>query len=187
MARILIADDHPMIREALSTRLTNLGHTVVGEAANGHAAVALSQNTDCDLILMDISMPQMGGLAAAKQIRAHVPGLPILVVSTHDRADYVRAVQTLEIEGYLLKSAGLSEMRQAIDQILSGRPYFSPPVQRMLTNTDDEGEGALTQREEEILALVHQGLRSKEIAARLDISTRTVEAHRRNLNRKLDG
>lgn len=182
MARILIADDHSMIREALTSRLEALGHRVVGEAEDGKQAIALATKTACDLLMIDISMPGLDGFAASRKIRLKMPDLPILIVSTHDRQDYISTVKQLSVQGYLLKSASLQEMGAAIDALLSGGTYF--PARKALV--DAPGGEDLTQREAEILTHIRAGLLSKEIAARLDISIRTVEAHRRNLNRKLN-
>ena len=178
MAKILIADDHSMVREAL-------GHELVGEAEDGDALLDLwATQGDCDLILLDISMPGKNGLEVAKMIKAKDPHQRILILSTYDRQDYVHGVQALGIEGYLLKSVDLEEMRRAIDIVLLGGLYFTQPVKERLTQGFEEPRDDLTSREREVQGMIDQGLRSKEIAARLNISPRTVEAHRRNLNRK---
>lgn len=185
MAKILIADDHSMVREALVQRLTMLGHEMVGEAENGEALLKIwEEERACDLILLDISMPGKNGLEVAKAIKAKAPDQRILILSTYDRQDYVHGVQALGIEGYLLKSVDLEEMRRAIDIVLLGGLYFTQPVKDRLTQGFEEPRDDLTSRERQVQGLINEGLQSKEIAARLNISPRTVEAHRRSLNRK---
>jgi len=185
MAKILIADDHSMVREALVQRLTMLGHELVGEAESGETLLNLWQKTKVsDLILLDISMPGMNGLEVAKAIKAKAPGQRIMILSTYDRQDYIYGVQALGIEGYLLKSVDLDEMRRAIDIVLLGGLYFAQPVKDRLSQGFEDPRDDLTSRERQVQSLVDEGLRSKEIAARLNISPRTVEAHRRSLNRK---
>jgi len=185
MARVIIADDHSMIREALATRLVQLGFEVAGEADSGETLLSLLDTLPCDLILLDISMPGMSGLEAAEKIKAARPDQKILILSTYDRQDYVHAVQAMGIDGYLLKSADLEEMRRALDVVLLGGFYFSDHLKELMSKGPQEEGPQLTGRERQILNLIEQGLRSKEIAARFNISPRTVEAHRRNLNRKL--
>ena len=186
MAKVIIADDHSMIREALVTRLTQLDFEVVGQTESGEALLELLKTHTCDLVLLDISMPGMSGLEAAEKIKSARPEQKILILSTYDRQDYVHAVQAMGIDGYLLKSADLEEMQRALDVVLLGGFYFSDPVKEIMARGPAEDAVDLTARERQILKLIEQGLRSKEIAAQFNISTRTVEAHRRNLNRKLN-
>lgn len=184
----IVADDHELVREALQMRLQKMDVQIVAEASNGQEVIELAQKVDCDLILMDISMPVLNGVEATQKIKLADASQKVLVLSTHDSQEYVRAVATAGADGYLLKSADFDEMQRAVRIVAMGGSYFAETVRHKLFGDRDFSEKkfeTLTQREKEVLRMIEQGLRSKEIAHRLNISTRTVEAHRRNLNRKL--
>ena len=186
--KAIIADDHELVREALTVRLKRMGVDVVGEAPDGESVVSLAQSVDYNLILMDISMPGLNGIDATRQIKSAYPEKKILILSTYDSQDYVRGVASAGADGYLLKSADLEEMEKALQIIAMGGSYFAEPLKHKLfgeRDFEDDRHAKLTSREKEVLLLLDQGLRSKEIAQRLNISTRTVEVHRRNLKQKL--
>jgi two-component system nitrate/nitrite response regulator NarL len=185
----IIADDHELVREALQVRLQRMDVKIVAEAVNGRQAIDLATSIDFDLILMDISMPIINGVEATQRIKQANPSCKILVLSTHDSQDYIRAVAAAGADGYLLKSADFDEMQRAVQVVAMGGSYFAETIKEKLFGDrayDDTKHQSLTLREREVLRMMDEGLRSKEIAHRLNISTRTVEAHRRNLKRKLD-
>lgn len=184
----IIADDHELVREALQMRLKKMDVNIVAEAADGQQAVTLAEAVDFDLILMDISMPVLNGVEATQKIKEANPERKILVLSTHDSQDYIRTVAAAGADGYLLKSADFEEMQKAVQVVAMGGSYFAESVKQKLfgeRDYEDEKMQSLTIREKEVLRMIDEGYRSKEIAHRLNISTRTVEAHRRNLKRKL--
>ena len=184
----IIADDHELVREALHVRLKKMGVDIVGEAVDGQQVIDLAENTDFDLILIDISMPVLNGVEATQRIKHANAASKILVLSTHDSQDYVRAVASAGADGYLLKSADFDEMQRAVQIVAMGGSYFAETVKQKLFGADEkdaERHQSLTLREREVQQFIDQGMRSKEIAHRLNISIRTVEAHRRNLKRKL--
>ncbi|MGA0235028.1 MAG: response regulator transcription factor [Alphaproteobacteria bacterium] len=184
----IIADDHELVREALQMRLKKMDVNIVAEASDGQQAVNLAQSVDFDLILMDISMPVLNGVEATQKIKATNPEQKILVLSTHDSQDYIRTVAAAGADGYLLKSADFEEMQKAVQVVAMGGSYFADIVKQKLfgeRDFEDDRLRSLTIREKEVLRMIDEGLRSKEIAHRLNISIRTVEAHRRNLKRKL--
>ena len=184
----IIADDHELVREPLQMRLEKMDVKIVAEAADGQQVIDLAQSVEFDLILMDISMPVMNGVEATQRIKDADPSRKILVLSTHDSQDYVRTVAAAGADGYLLKSADFEEMQRAVQVVAMGGSYFAETLKQKLfgdRDYEDEKLQSLTLREKEVLRMIDEGLRSKEIAHRLNISTRTVEAHRRNLKRKL--
>lgn len=186
--RAIIADDHELVREALQVRLKKMDVEVVGEATDGQRVIDLAQTTDFDLIVMDISMPVLNGVEATQQIKQANASSKILVLSTHDSQDYVRAVAAAGADGYLLKSADFDEMQRAVQIVAMGGSFFAETIKHKLFGAaEEDGERlkSLTLREREVQQFIERGMRSKEIAHRLNISIRTVEAHRRNLKRKL--
>ena len=177
-----------MVREALYVRLKKMDVQIVAEACDGAQVVELAESVAFDLILMDISMPVLNGVEATRLIKQADPSRKILVLSTHDSQSYIRAVASAGADGYLLKSADFEEMQRAVQVVAMGGSYYADTVKEKLfgdRDFSDEKFNTLTHRETEVLRMIDQGLRSKEIAHRLNISLRTVEAHRRNLNRKI--
>ena len=179
----------PTLAQASKSPSAKTQIKIVAEAVNGRQAIDLATSIDFDLILMDISMPIINGVEATQQIKQANPSCKILVLSTHDSQDYIRAVAAAGADGYLLKSADFDEMQRAVQVVAMGGSYFAETIKEKLFGDrayDDTKHQSLTLREREVLRMMDEGLRSKEIAHRLNISTRTVEAHRRNLKRKLD-
>ena len=194
--RILLAEDHAVMRTGLRLVLERQpDFQVVGEASDGREAVALAQEHKPDVILMDIGMPNLNGIEAARQVTASLPQTAVVVLSMHsDEAYVLRALQAGAL-GYLLKESAESDLIAAIRAVHSGKAFFSPAVSRMLVEDyvrqlqDREIEDSyelLTTREREVLQLIAEGRSNKEIASMLNLSLYTVESHRGNLMAKLN-
>ena len=194
--RIVIAEDHTILREGLKALLSaGPGIQVVGEAEDGREAVRLALELKPDLFLMDISMPRMSGIEAIREIRKQVPQTRILVLTVHKSEEYVLAALQAGVDGYILKDATHAELLTAIQTVLSGKPYLSPEISGKVIEGYLEGKRggqtdsaweSLTHREKQILKLIAEGYKNKEIADFLCISLKTVEKHRDNLIKKLD-
>lgn len=200
--RILIADDHDVVRSGLRVLLTSFpDFTVVGEAADGEEAVRLAAERKPDVILMDISMPHLDGIEATTRIIEDQPDARIVILSVHEDEEYVKRILKAGARGYVLKNARRKEIAQAIRSALSGERFFSPGISRLIVNgyiknsaappsspqqPDTRGDQRLTRRETEILGYIAKGLTNKQIAERLYLSFRTVNTHRTNIMQKLD-
>ena len=191
--RILLADDHTLVRAGVRRILeAQPGITVAGEVSDGDAALDFLRASPVDVLVLDLTMPGTDGFEVLRQVKATLPGMKVLVLTMHANAEYVaRAVQD-GADGYLLKDSAVQDLVAAIEAVQAGRAYYSPPVQRELSellrahSAPPRPMDMLTDREREVLRLVVKGLSTKEIASQLDISTRTVETHRANLMRKLN-
>lgn len=193
--RVLIADDHAVVREGIRHVLSaDAGFAVVGEAADGAAAVEQAVALRPDVIVLDLTMPALSGLEAAVRIRELAPAVRILVLSIHDRGEYVQESIRAGAQGYLRKDSPPPELRRAVRVVHEGGSFFSTPVLQNLSTAlhneteDQEREnrlGGLTAREREVLVEIARGKTNKEIAHALGIGVRTVESHREALMRKL--
>ena len=192
--RVLVADDHALVREGIRHVLdAEPGIDVVAEARNGREAVELAMVHRPDVIVLDISMPEESGLAAAARLRQLLPAARVLILSMHDQAEYVREGMRIGTHGYILKDSAGEELRAAIRAVHAGGTFFSPAVVRRLTSVPPVAAPSaasqldtLTPRERDVLDGVARGLTNKAIAGELGISRRTVEAHRESLMRKLE-
>jgi DNA-binding NarL/FixJ family response regulator len=194
--RIVIAEDHTILREGLRSLLAaNANFEVVGEAGDGREAIRQVKKLKPDLILTDLSMPKMNGMEAIKEIKRESPATKILVLTVHRAEEYILATFRAGADGYLLKDSTHSELLMAAKKVLSGTHYISPEISEKVIEGYIEGKKSLksrtswetlTQREREILKLIAEGYRNKEIAGDLCISVKTVEKHRANLMEKLD-
>ncbi len=192
--RLLLADDHVMLRQgtlAMLTREPDL--TVVGEANDGAEAMRLAEVLRPDIVVMDVRMPGVNGIEATRQIRARLPEVQVLVLTAHDDDEYVFALLEAGASGYLLKTAPVSELVKAIRDVAAGESAMAPSIVRKLVHRvsgrkaahgDDEIE-ALTGREMEVLKLLAQGMTNKQMADALVISDRTVQTHLSNIFAKL--
>lgn len=196
--RIVLADDHALVRDGIRARLDTFADIVIaGEATNGREAIDLVNSLQPDLVMLDISMPVLGGLQAATTIRAQQPDIGILVLSIYDNSEYVRGALQAGANGYILKDVSATGMVDAIRSVANGGTYFSRKVTPDLfaegqssANTGAQTAAqtyGLTERESQILGDVARGLANKEIAQKYEISVRTVESHRKNLRDKVGG
>ncbi len=186
--KLLLVDDHPLVRDGVRVRLEAVPHfEVVGEAGDAQAALEAARTLSPDLALMDIGMRGMNGIALTEKFAEAFPEIAVLVLSMHDNLEYVRQVIRAGARGYVLKDAPASELVEAIDAVLAGRPFYSAQLamrmaEQAITPTPVE---ALTPRERDILDGIAKGYANKRIADELGLSVRTVESHRLNLKRKL--
>ena len=194
--RIVIAEDHTILREGLRSLLSSSPNfEIIGEAGDGREAIRQVKKFKPELILTDLSMPRMNGMEAIKEIKRESPATKILVLTVHRAEEYILATFRAGADGYLLKDSTHSELLMAVKKVLSGTHYISPEISEKVIEGYIEGKKSLksrtswetlTQREREILKLIAEGYRNKEIAGDLCISVKTVEKHRANLMEKLD-
>ncbi|RPH58056.1 MAG: DNA-binding response regulator [Acidobacteria bacterium] len=188
--RVLIAEDQRLIGEGFSSLLRGAGFDVVGEATDGHEAIRLSEQLRPDVAVLDISMPGLNGIDAARAIQRSCPDTKTLIVTMHSDDAYVVDALRAGIGGYVLKSQAGPDLVSAINQVVQGNVYLSPGISGALANAVrsnvDVPEDPLTPREREVLQLVAEGMTSKEVSNMLHVSPKTVDAHRASIMRKLD-
>jgi len=193
-SRILIADDHELVRKGLRLVLqAQPGWVVCGEAANGREAVEKALETRPHVVIMDLTMPELNGLEATRKIRRALPDCEVLILSMHHSEQLVHEILTAGARGYILKSDAGDSIVTALAALRQHKPFFTSKVSELLLNTyldpDRSAAGeapALTPREREIVQLIAEGKSTKEAANLLGISEKTAETHRTNLMRKLD-
>jgi two-component system, NarL family, nitrate/nitrite response regulator NarL len=190
--KVLLADDHPVVRKGLQTCLSKRANLkVVGEAADGDEALRKARELSPDVVLMDISMPGMNGLAVTEVLRKEAPDMKVLVLSVHSNKDYIFRVIQAGAHGYVSKEAPPEELLRAIESVYSGEPHFSEDIARAALNEFVSSGGKkepfaqLTSREREVLVLIAEGQSNKEIADKLGIGVRTIETHRERIMRRL--
>jgi len=200
--KILIADDHDVVRSGLRVLLqTDPEFAVVAEASDGDQAIRLVSEKNPDVILMDISMPGLDGIEATKRILQRHPDAKVVILSVHEGEEYVHQILTAGARGYVLKNAGKKEIIHAVRAALSGEPFFSPGISRLIVDgflrrgagpSSSEppsravSDNRLTKREIEILEYIARGFTNREIAEKLFLSVRTINTHRTNIMQKLD-
>jgi two-component system response regulator NreC len=190
--KVLVADDHQILREGLVTLLAKAGMTVVGEAADGRTVVRLARELKPHVVIMDIAMPELNGIEATRQIVADVPGIKIIALSMHADKHFVRGMLQAGASGYLLKHCASQELVQAIRAVRNHQMYLSPGITELVVEDFKSASGdasafsVLSPREREILQLYSEGKISREIAETLHISLKTVEAYRRQIMEKMD-
>jgi DNA-binding NarL/FixJ family response regulator len=182
--RLLLADDHPLFLDGVR-RLLESKYDVVGMVADGKALITAAQNLQPDVIVVDISMPEMNGLAAAQIIRKTVPAAKFIVLSVHSDQAYAREAFRVGVRGFVSKRGAGAELLTAIKQVLEGRTYVSPLVSPETPGASKETK-PLTLRQLEILRMVAEGYQNKEIAELLKISVKTVEFHKTRIMTELD-
>jgi DNA-binding NarL/FixJ family response regulator len=183
--KVMIVDDHPMVAEGIQSILESYDDlTVVGCLSNGRAAIEQFEALDPDVILMDLNMPEVGGLSATEIVLERRPGTRIVILSMHDNPEYISSALSHGAMGYILKDVPTDEIKLAIDSVMRGEKYLCTGARGSIEPKSGDTE-ALTEREQTILLQLAQGKSNKDVALILDISVRTVETHRKNIKRKL--
>lgn len=194
--KVVLAEDHTILREGLKSLLSSdQEFEVVAEAKDGREAIQCVREWKPDLILTDLSMPRMNGMEAIREIKRESPKSKVLVLTVHKTEEYILATLKAGADGYLLKDSTRAELLMAAKKVLSGKPYISPEISKKVIEGYLEGRKnlktqtvweILTPREREILKMIAEGYKNKEIADDLCISVKTVEKHRANLMEKLN-
>ena len=193
--RILLADNHKLSVDGLRAMLAKQpGTEIVGEAGDGRAAVRLAQELLPDLVIMDIGMPVLNGMDATRQITSELPAVKVLAVSMHADRQYVSGMLAAGASGYVVKDSAFAELAQAVQVVMRGGRYLSPDVVdvvvddyvQRLAPAPGSGLARLSEREREVLQLIAEGHATADIAARLHVSRKTVETHRKNVMVKLE-
>ena len=189
----MLADDHPVVRKGIASCLSRHQHLeITGEASDGLETIRKAKQLSPDIILMDIDMPQMNGLAVTEVLRKELPQVKVLILSMHSNSEYVLRIIQSGARGYVLKEASPEELVKAIETVQSGESFFSSDVARVALNQfvrgngEDANSAQLTRREREVLIQIAEGLSNKEIASHLGVGVRTVETHRERIMRKLN-
>ena len=185
--RTLIVDDHPMVAEGIQSILETYDDIeVVGTLGDGQSAVDQLTTLAPDVVLMDLNMPGVSGLAATEMMLERRPDTRILILSMHDSPEYIATAMRHGAKGYVLKVVPTDEIRTAIDTVMQGKTYLCTGAAEALEPNISDGRETLTGREQAVLLELAMGKSNKEVALDLDISVRTVETHRKNIKRKLD-
>ncbi|MBD1914595.1 MULTISPECIES: response regulator transcription factor [Cyanophyceae] len=192
--QLVIADNHALVRAGFRLLVEDIdGIEVVGEAENGHEALQLVETLKPQIVLMDIAMPEMNGLEATARIAHEFPQVRVLILSMHANEEYVYQALRSGASGYLLKDSGIEDLERALRAIARGETYLCPAISKYVVSDyvrrlsqDQSPLDQITPRQREILRLIAEGKSTKDIAAMLYISTKTVETHRTQLMDRLD-
>ncbi len=193
--KILLADDHRIMRYGIKSLIeNNSGMEVIAEAESGRTAVRLARDLSPNVVIMDIEMPDLNGIEAARQIIAYTPDIKVIVLSMHSDREIIAEMLKIGAKGYLLKDSDPDEVIKAINTVVAGKTYLSPEITdivakdyvNQLLTSDCSVLSVLTPREKEVLQLLAEGKTTKQIASSLFISVNTVETHRRQIMDKLD-
>lgn len=184
---VVIVDDHPMVAEGIQSVLESFDDIdVLTTLSNGRAAVDYVETHDVDVVLMDLNMPDLGGLTATEMILESKPDTRILILTMHDSPEYISTALNHGAVGYVLKDVPTDEIKIAIDTVMRGERYLCTGAKGSLEPMSNGDRESLTSREQTVLLQLARGKSNKEVAIELDISVRTVETHRKNIKRKLD-
>lgn len=183
--RVLLADDHILVLEGLS-KLLQKDFDLVGTASTGAEAVEMAANFQPDVVLMDISMPGVNGIDAARQLRERVPNAKVVALTMHNSPTYVRESMKAGMAGYVLKQSAATELSAAVQTVMRNERYITPALSETNGRSGTDADDLLTSRQRQVLALIAEGCIAKEIAARLGISVRTAEFHRVSIMQKLN-
>jgi two-component system, NarL family, response regulator LiaR len=188
MIRVLLADDHKIVRQGTKLYLESMGVEIVGEAVNGYEAVDLSCKLKPDVVIMDIHMPELTGIEATRRIRHDAEDVRVLVLTAYDNPSYIHALLEAGADGFVLKTAELSELFKALQEVAIGKRAFSPEILQRAAQHERENTliENLTERELDVLREAAQGLTNKQIGLKLFISDRTVQGHLQNIYQKLN-
>jgi DNA-binding NarL/FixJ family response regulator len=193
--RILLADDHTILRDGIRSLLEDeTDMEVIGEAEDGHSAVKMTAQLAPDVVVMDIAMPLLNGLEATRQIKRNNAQVKVLILTMHENEEYIRQVLATGAMGYILKDAAARELLGAIRAVHRGEAVLSPAITRLVIEDylrwgkpqPEPVSNGLSAREREVLQLIAEGYTNKQIGEILCISVKTVQAHRNNLMQKLD-
>lgn len=193
--RIILADDHKIVRDGLRTLIEKeKDMEVIAEAEDGRTAVKLAKKLSPDLVIMDITMPDMNGVDATREIVHTVPGVKVIALSMHSDRQFVTGMLEAGASGYLLKDCAFDELARAVRAVVANQTYLSPRIADIIIDryvrksfgTDSSAFSVLTQREREVLQLLSEGMTTKEMAFHLSVSVKTIETHRRNIMDKLN-
>jgi two-component system response regulator NreC len=188
--RIVLADDHVLIRQSLKSLLEREGFQVVAEGSDGQEAVHHAESLQPEIVVMDISMPILNGLNAAREMSRTCPKTRIILLTQHDEGQYVSEALDAGVKGYVLKNQVASDLLLAIRQVSRGQVYLSPGVSRAVMDAyqckSEKAKNSLTLREKQVLQLIAEGKSTKDIGSLLGISVKTAESHRTRLMHKLD-
>lgn len=191
--RLIIVDDHKIIRESLSKLLSNINNIeIVGEASNGRELLGLLENISADIILMDISMPEMNGIESTMLISNKKPWIKVIGLSIHSQAVIIKRMLAAGAYGYVTKNSSSSELFTAIEKVKNNQKYLCPEAMASITNDltgqeDDPGRTPqFTLKELEVIRLIAEGYCNNDIASKLFVSTKTIERHKTNLFKKLN-
>ncbi len=194
--RILLADDHTIVRQGLARLLEDQpGFKVVGEAINGRIAVDKARELEPDIVIMDIAMPEMNGIEAAKRIRKYLPKTKILILSMYSHEHYIHELLEAGVSGYLLKDSSGLDIIKAIHAAMNNETFLSPSISKMVVDSylsprkvssEEERYKQLSNREREVFQLIAEGHATREIADKLCVSISTVKSHRAKIMEKLD-
>ncbi|MCW1966592.1 MAG: response regulator transcription factor [Anaerolineae bacterium] len=184
--KIILVDDHNIVRRGLAALLRNNGkYVLVGEASNGEEALIRAKDSDADLMILDLSMPRMNGLETIRRLNKIAPRLKVLVLSMYDDEQFVAQALRDGARGYILKHAMDEEFFQALDTVVSGKIYVSAEIDMDKIDAQNVVNAELTEREREVLQLIAEGKTTQNIAEQLSISPHTATRHRANLMQKL--
>ena len=188
--RVLLADNHVIVRQGLKSYLERGGIQVIGEASDGQESVAFATKLQPDVAILDIGMPILNGIDAAREIKQALPKTKAVLLTRHDEDQYVTAALRAGIRGYILKTQAATDLVNAIQQVCRGEIYLSPGISRALVDAflskTEMPEDPLTARERQVLQLIGEGKSTKEVATLLGVSVKTAESHRSRLMQKLD-
>jgi DNA-binding NarL/FixJ family response regulator len=191
--RILLADDHSLVRAGFSSLIEKLGYKVVGEANDGQEVLRILPKINPDIILMDIAMPGMNGLETTVRIKKEFSAVRVIILSMHATVEYARRAVRAGAAGYLLKDASAEELDLALQAVIQGETFLSPRIAKFIMadyngsiSQFDMAHDRLTSRQREILQLIAEGYSRKEIAERLNISVKTFDTYRAQIIKRLD-
>ena len=193
--KIVIADDHSIMREGLRLLIEKEGDMeVIGEAENGRRAVEMAASLKPDIIVMDVSMPDLNGIEATRQIVGKIEGVKVIALSMHSGREFVMDMLQAGVSGYILKESCPEELARAIRLVASGKTCLDPEITNLAIDTavhplvdrEHSAIAELTRREREVLQLLAEGKRTKQIAGQLFLSTKTVDTHRRQIMKKIN-
>ena len=188
--KVLLADDHQVMRQGLKALLEQKGFSVVGEAADGHEAVRLANETRPDVAVLDLSMPLLNGVDAARQIKHDLPGTKVILLTMHTDEQYILDAVRAGVSGYVLKSEAATDLVKAIQDVNKGLTHLSSRVSRAVVrgylDKTKPAADPLSPRERQVLQLVAEGKTTKEIATILGVSVKTADSHRTRIMKKLD-